>query len=356
LDNNSIEPKIGTPEDVSKLLETLRNVDKNNMLDCVLEMPEQINKAIDAADKYDEGDPPLDRNHIYLAGLGGSAITGELIEDMLAPLRRITIYRGTKPPRDKQGVIISSYSGNTREIIELSQQVTGGLRPVVFLTSGGELSKLGRELSVPVWSMPTGYQPRAAIGWSLALALMIMERWRITTDNTKSQLLNAANKLKGSLKRDKLNEHILVRAAYPIAEAIDGKYAIIFHSISCTGAAKRLAAQICENAKQQAFTLTVPEAMHNSIQGIAGSDPDDWSVVFMTDHNDPESLRESMKKASGYLSNIGFTCTHFPAAGDDQFELTLSRLFLADMVSLFLAARKEIDPTPINVITDLKDA
>ncbi|NQT34792.1 hypothetical protein HQ587_06355 [bacterium] len=349
----NIEPQIASPEEVTAKLEKLKEVDKNGMLEYVFQMPEHILQAAEASVKYDEGDIPLDRSRLHIVGLGGSAISGELLTDMLFPQRPISLLRGTKPPRDKRGVIVASYSGDTREILELAPLVTGGLRTVIFITSGGRLSEMGRELSIPIWKVPSGFQPRAAIGWSLSLALAVMERWRVVHAAQK-KLIMAATRLKKSLEKNNLNEHILVRAALPIADSITDKYTVIFHSTRCTGAAARLAAQINENANQPAYTQLVPEALHNTVQGLAGGDPKLWTMIFMSNSDDLPTLRDSLCKTCDYFKNLGFTCLPYPAAGDDQFELTLSRLLMGDLVSLFVAANNGTDPTPVDVIIDLK--
>ena len=353
LNDNSLEPHLASQKEVKRALAKLNKIDEGNMLDCVLRMPEQIIIAADAAREFNEGDIPLDRSRINLVGLGGSAIAGELLLDMLAPRRLISIHRGLKPPRNKRGLIVSSYSGETREILEIAPLVTGGLRTVVFVSSGGKLVEIAKNCDVPVWRVPTGYQPRAAIGWFISLVLDLMERWRIVL-NEQSKLIKAAKRLKASIERDEISKHVLIRAALPIAEKLHDKYTVIMHTHSCGGAARRLAGQINENAKLPAFSLFVPEALHNSIEGIAGGDPERWALIFMSDQNDPPLLREAILSAMDYLSGLGFNCFPFPAAGDDQFELTLSRLLLSDMVSLFLSALTGKDPTPLKVITELK--
>ena len=355
MSDNNTEPRLASPGQVADELQKLKKVDKNKMLDNAFQMPEHILLGIEAARGFDEGDPPLDRSKIHMVGLGGSAIAGELLNDMLAPQQLISLYGGTNPPRDKRGVIVSSYSGNTREVLELAHRVTGGLRTVVFLTSNGELARLGEEWAVPVWRIPTGYQPRATVGWSLSLSLSLMERWRVISGALK-KLNRAAGRLKVSLESTDLNEHILAQAALPIAEAVKDKHTVIFHSLRCTGAARRLAAQLNENAKQPACIQQVPEAMHNAVQGIAGASPDAWALIFMSDsNNDTPTLRTSMLRTQQFFTDLGFSCLPYPAAGDDEFEVTLSRLFLADLTSLLLAGLKGIDPTPIDVITDLKE-
>ncbi len=349
----SAELRVATVEETAEAVLALREVDQGRMLVHALGMPGHIVAAIEASDGFSEGDLPLDRSRVHLVGLGGSAIAGELLRDMVTPRRIISLHRGTQPPRDRCGVVVSSYSGDTAEIVELSLKVTGGLRTVIFVTSGGELDRLGRELFLPIWTIPTGYQPRAAVGWSLGFLVCIIERWRVY-NGVKDRLLNAARRLEASLGQGDLSEHPIIRAALPIAEALKGRFGVIFHSLRCAGSAARMAAQISENAKQPAFSMQAPEAMHNTVEGIFGGDPEQWALIFLSDSDDPPSLRSALSSTLKYFADRGFRCLPFPAAGNDQFELTLSRLLLADFVSLFLAAMKGVDPNPLTVIAGLK--
>lgn len=355
MDQSKHPPKIplGTSEEVKEVLNRLREVDSQNMFQCALDLPFQIEDAFERSRDYDVGDVPLDRSLLHLVGLGGSAIAGELLRDMLAPKGGIAVHRGTPVPHDKAGVIVSSYSGNTSEIIELGEQVVGGLRPVVFLCSGGALEAVGKHLSVPVWLIPAGYQPRAAIGWSLGYIAAIGERWGVFR-NLEEKLVTTARTLREDLNSGNINEHPILRAAYPIARCMLGRNTVIFHSIRCTGAARRLAAQTNENTKQNAFPLVLPEAMHNGVEGIAHSPSEKWCLLFMTDPYDPPSLKESVERMEEYFAIQGFRVLRIPSAGENPFELTLSRVIIGDMVSLFLAALKSLDPHPIPTITALR--
>jgi len=354
LANTNNQPTLADYNIVQEAAAKLRELDTGNMLDCALEFPQQIKSAIKASEGFIEGDVPLNKSSVHYLGLGGSAIAAELFRDIVYPQRVVSIHRGTTPPRDKCGIVVSSYSGNTQEILEIIPMVTGGIKSVLFLSSGGQLADFAFQWSIPIWKMPTGYQPRAALGWSLGLFSVLMDRWQITL-GVKDKLQRAASRLAASLSKEEGPfTHPIVRAAYPIASALAGKYSIIFHSLSCTGAARRLEAQINENAKQPAFAVLVPEGLHNTIEGISGSNPEIWTIIYIYDPNDPILLRETLRRSLVLLEERGFTCCLFPAAGNDKFELTLSRVLMSDFVSLFLAALRGIDPTAIPTITSLK--
>jgi len=348
------KPKTATIEETSQALKLLDKLDKSSMKDVVLEMPNQITAAFKASANYNEGEKPSDRSRIYLFGIGGSAISGDLISDILSPQNKITVCRGTPPPRDMRGVVISSYSGNTKEITSEVHRVTGGLKSNIFITSGGNLARLAWEWTLPIWRIPEGYQPRGAIGWSMGLLVRAMVRWRILNVNVQNKLEQAAKHLADNLAQVDLIDHTVIQSALSIAQSLIGKNVLIFHSSSCVGAAMRLAAQINENGKHPAFTVSVPEGLHNSIEGIAGGDPNAWSLIFIFDPSDPLLLRERLARSAEYLQEKEYTSLQFPAFGNDRFELTLYRVLLADFVSLFLATLKGVDPTPIPTITALK--
>lgn len=249
--------------------------------------------------------------------------------------------------------MVSSYSGNTKEINELASSATGGLKSTIFITSGGELEKMVIEWGLPLWKLPSGYKPRAALGWSLGYLSSILDRWRITSNLTE-KMTHAALKFRQTFVKSKPEEHILISAALSIAKNLMGRDALLFHSLNCTGAARRLAAQINENGKQPAFAVLMPEGLHNAIEGISGGDPQKWTIIYMTDPNDTELLRDIFRNSIDYLEKRGFRCLIFPAAGSNQLEMTMSRVILGDFVSLFLAAERGIDPTVIPAISALK--
>ncbi len=343
-----------TIDETKLMLEKLRNVDVDLMMDHANCMPAQILAALQSSVQFDEGDLPLDHSHCHLVGLGGSAIAGELLRDMIAPRRVIAVHRGTLPPRDKCGVIVSSYSGNTDEILELAPKVIGGLKSVVIITSGGKLKRYAEDYSIPLWKVPPGYQARAAVGWSMALLVSILERWRVI-HGVKQNLINAAHRLQMDLQNTNSEDHHIVRAAVPIAKAMADKNVLIFHTLKCQGAARRFGAQIAENGKQASFTVVMPEALHNVVEGIAGTNPDRWLLIFMSDPDDQTSLKAAISNVTQHFSKLGFNCLPFPVTGDNQYELTLSRVLLADFSTLFLAAINGINPTPVTTISALKE-
>ena len=92
---------------------------------------------------------------ICLCGIGGSAMSGDIILDYLAPIcdRNVTVIRGVSLPKWVKGgalVVVISYSGNTKEALDIfNDSLAKGLM-MVCISSGGELIDRAKAKNVPV--------------------------------------------------------------------------------------------------------------------------------------------------------------------------------------------------------------
>ena len=108
--------------------------------------------------------------------MGGSAIGGRLALGALGPrLRRpLAIADGYALPGwagPDTLVLCSSYSGTTEETLAAYDDAVERGAPRIVATTGGPLAERARRDGVPVIPVPGGFQPRAAVGYSLVAAL-----------------------------------------------------------------------------------------------------------------------------------------------------------------------------------------
>src|SRR3954464_14407653 len=122
---------------------------------------------------FDSWDSP---GGIIVAGMGGSAIGGELARSILGdhasrPLITARAYGLPSWTTNETTVVCASYSGNTEETLACYEaaDVIGARRVVV--TAGGKLAELARADGVPVIPVAGGYQPRAAVAY-LTIAVL----------------------------------------------------------------------------------------------------------------------------------------------------------------------------------------
>src|SRR5829696_1429992 len=152
-----------------------RAVDSTGQFAETLGLAEHLRDALWRVDSADIA--PVDAHGgLIVAGMGGSSVGGRLAAGALGPrLRRpLALAMGYDIPAwigEETLVLCSSYSGTTEETLATYDAAKAAGAPRIVATTGGPLAERAREDGVPVVPLPGGFQPRAAVGYSLVTAL-----------------------------------------------------------------------------------------------------------------------------------------------------------------------------------------
>src|SRR3954453_11973133 len=155
--------------------EAVAAVDSTGQLGEILDIPSHLRDALWRVDSAVAG--PVDApGGLIVAGMGGSAVGGRLALGALGNrLRRpLVVADGYGLPGwagPSTLVLCSSYSGTTEETLSCYDEAASRGAPRIVATTGGPLAERARCDGVPVISLPSGFQPRAAVGYSLVAAL-----------------------------------------------------------------------------------------------------------------------------------------------------------------------------------------
>ena len=154
--------------------QSFSELDPQGMLSEIENLPDQLQQAWELGMSH-----PLPDwqglQQIVIAGMGGSAIGGDLIRSYALPFANIPIivWRNYDLPAFARGantlVICSSHSGNTEEVLTAFERAVDVEAKVLVVTKGGELGKRAQKHEVPLWTFEHGGQPRAAVGFSFGL-------------------------------------------------------------------------------------------------------------------------------------------------------------------------------------------
>jgi glucose/mannose-6-phosphate isomerase len=124
---------------------------------------------------------------VVVAGMGGSAIGGELAAGYLARSMSVplSVVRGYSLPAyvgPSTFVYVSSYSGNTEETLSAYAEARERRARIVCSTTGGEVGRVAEESGHDIVGVPTGYPPRAALGFGLVPLLFVLGRLGLAPD------------------------------------------------------------------------------------------------------------------------------------------------------------------------------
>ncbi len=295
---------------------------------------------------------------LIIAGMGGSAVGGRLARAALGP--RLTrplavcddyMLPGWAGPQTL--VLCSSYSGGTEETLSCYDDAVERGAPRIVATTGGELAERARRDRVPVIPIPGGFQPRAAVGYSLVSAL------------EAAVLAGAAPSLAGEIEAAaSLVESLAAEwgpdgpedgEAKAIARALHGTVPVIGGAELAAAVAYRWKCQINENSALPAFSSALPEAGHNEIVGwVAARQMARFGVVLL---EDPGANRRNRLRTelTAELSEVGAeVVVHVSARGETRLERLASLVLLGDLVSIYLAVLRGEDPVAVAAIDFLK--
>lgn len=294
---------------------------------------------------------------IIVTGLGGSAISGDLIKNYLREEIKIPFFvnRNYFLPafaNENTLLIASSYSGNTEETISVLNEAIQKKCSILVLTTGGDAEQLALVNNLPVIKLQKGFQPRYALGLSFFSLLIALEKIGLINSQLKEidETLNLW-KSKG-IEYSKENN-----AAFRLAESLIGFIPVIYSIADLTSSAGyRFKCQLNENSKVHAFHNEIPEMNHNEIIGWETYQEKSFPVKIINILDD--ECHQQIKKRFDFLSEI-FQLNKIDViqlkSGEKNFKVRLMDLiYLCDWITFYLAVQRGYDPSEIDNINKLK--
>ena len=302
--------------------------------------------------------PPVDApGGLIVAGMGGSSVGGRLASGALGPrLRRpLALAMGYDIPAwigEETLVLCSSYSGSTEETLATYDAAKAANAPRIVATTGGPLAERAREDGVPVVPLPGGFQPRAAVGYSLVTALEAAALCG-AAPSVRDEV-EAAAALAAELAREWGPAGDEEGEAKRLARALHGTIPVITGAGLTASIAYRWKCQVNENAEIPAFASKLPEHDHNEIVGWAGADRR-LGAVFLEDPEGDERAARRIEVTAELAAEGAAVVERVVAQGETRLERLVSLVLLGDLVSLYLAVLRGVDPVHVRAIDTLKE-
>jgi glucose/mannose-6-phosphate isomerase len=318
--------------------------DTKNYRQDILDFPIQCEKALHLADNIQITQKV---NKIAVLGMGGSALPGEILSNYFSqyPFEVIISKEYDVPARvDKQTLIfIISYSGNTEETIAAYRKISKVGAPIVVVTSGGKLEQLVPMYQSQLIKVPTGLQPRVAIGYMTIPLIKVAHVAGLIPDKTL-ELRNAIQALRKPLFEEYGKE---------LAQKIGEKIPLIYASPKLSSIAYKWKISFNENAKSMAFCNTIPEMNHNELCGYTHANSRFFTIMIKDVVEDPR-IKKRMEIIKDLLKKMNNDAVEIAIKGDDLFSKILTTIYVGDWVSYYYAISKGIDPAPVELIEQFK--
>jgi len=296
--------------------------------------------------------------NIVISGLGGSAISADLIKNYLGNEIAIPIIvnRNYNLPMfaSKNTLFIaSSYSGNTEETISaLKQAINNGCK-IVCITTGGEVEAIAKSNNLAIVKVQPGFQPRYSLGLSFFTLLKVFQELEFISDQAR-----IVENVFDLWKQKGIEYSKDGNFAYTFAESLVGFIPVIYSVADFTNAVGyRIKCQFNENSKLHAFHNEIPEMNHNEIIGWESYQEKVFhsKIINIIDDSYYPQIQKRFAILKDIFSKNGVETISLKSSEKLFRVRLLDLIYLGDWISYYVGVLRGYDPSEIDNIYTLKD-
>ena len=352
-------------------LSFMHTTDTQNMLAEIAGLPDQLARAWELgqalplpAGKNSDVSKTSEFSRVVISGMGGSAIGADLVSAYVADVCPVPIFvqRDYGLPSFAAGkgtlFIASSHSGNTEETLDSFEHALQANCTVVAICTGGKLAEKARAAGVPLWQFDHKGQPRAAVGFSFGLLLALFARLRLIPPQDEL-IASAVTAMKDSQQHFAPEVPAVNNPAKRYAGQLRGRLVTIVASGQLAPVARRWKTQINELAKAAATFEILPEADHNTLQGLMFPEntlnAHTMTLFLRAPSDNPRNrLRSDLTRQAFMLE--GLNTDYADARGGSSLAYIWTLVHFGDYLAYYLAMAYGVDPTPVPALESLKEA
>ena len=175
-------------------------LDQSDMKGAIAGFSNQIQKSYSIMSNWIPHNKYSEIRSILVLGMGVSAIGGDVarVISQNSCTVPIIVNRSYNIPDwvdARTLVLASSYSGSTEETLSAFAQCRERNCPLIVLPTGGKITELANEYKLDIVAVPSGFQPRAALGFSFSLILILLNRLGFVQRETINMVENSLEQL-----------------------------------------------------------------------------------------------------------------------------------------------------------------
>lgn len=347
------------PPEILDDVEEIRRIDKSGMLAYCTRASEHYREASRLAEAVRVSYPTP--KTIIAAGMGGSAIGGELLKDLARPEIGVPIevcreYSLPAYADEDTLVFITSYSGETEESLSTFLDAVERGCMTFCISSGGSLLSFAEKLGSPHIRVPSGIQPRAALPYLFLPMPVCLSKLGLIS-KTGLDISEAVQTLEQLRLENSPEEPSSRNFSKTLASNIKGTAPIIYGFGIYRGVAQRYKQEFNENSKVPSTWNSFPELNHNEIVGWEAAEElaQCFSLIIIRDRDETEQTKQRIKATEELIRNSTRKTFEVWSRGEGRLAKISSAIHIGDLTSLYLAIANGVNPTPVKTIALLKE-
>lgn len=267
----------------------IKSLDSENTLESIKFLPLQIQSSWEKVKKMKFPSEYSLASSILFCGMGGSAYAYHLIKNLYQnelkiPLDLVNDYNIPGFANHHTLVIVSSYSGNTEEVISCLKQAIYKKCMIVGITSGGQLHEILKDNNYPQFVFEEKYnpshQPRIGQGYMQIGAIGILNQLKYVFISDRN-ITELADNIKKAIKKIEETEAAVTNPAKKLALLSSEKIINFVGGEFLTGAIHAVRNPIHETGKQFANYFLLPELNHHLMEGLSFPNSIKTNMIFI---------------------------------------------------------------------------
>jgi glucose/mannose-6-phosphate isomerase len=338
----------------------LKRIDPEDMLGRVAELPRQLPLARRVAASVALSPAHRDVDAVLVLAMGGSAIGAELVAAAAGPRLRVPllVHRDYDLPAwvgRRTLVVAASHSGETAETLSAVAEARRRGVPLAVVTTGGQLGRSAVEAGEPHLRYQQPGQPRAAVGFGVGLLHELLVTAGLLSD--PDPLGPVVEAIESMIERNQPGVPTDDNPAKQLAWSLFGRIPVLFGHGPMYPVAHRWKTQLNENAKAWAMYEPMPEANHNAIEGSLNPRElgDALYVLELRDPDEPDEIATRYRVVEELLGERATNRSTVWAEGPSSLARIMTTVAFGDLVSVYLAILYQTDPTPVTLLSMLKE-
>lgn len=330
--------------------EIIKAFDKGNVLKTYQDMQKQFEQIFSEFKKVDLPNNFTKINKILVCGMGGSALGPDLLKSIFDQKLRVPIfivndYKLPKWVDNDTLVVISSFSGNTEEIISCYKEARRKKFKIFVIASGGELSKVNSPKFIYEAKYNYAENPRFAVGYSVAIFISLLKK------------LNLLDFCGRKIRKDIVHFSKGRKNAEKISPQMKNRIPVIIASEHLLGNAHVWQNQINETGKNFATHFAIPEICHHQFEGLTNPLNLNKNIIYILInsrlyHSRNQKRYKIMKEI---LQKKKIKFIEIDARGDNIWNQSMYVLGVSSYNAFYLAYYNKIDPQPNPWVDLLKE-
>lgn len=286
-----------------------------------------------------------------VVGMGGSHLAADLLKTW-NPRLEIIVHQDYGLPTVPNDVlknsliILSSYSGNTEEVIDAWAKAKEKKLSVAAVAVGGRLLELAKLKKIPYIQIPdTGIQPRSALGFSFQALLKLMGETKASAE--AAQLAKV------------LNPTDYETVGKNLAKRLKGFVPIIYSSARHAAVANNWKIKFNETGKIPAFYNVFSELNHNEMTGFDAAATtrnltERFYFLILRDAADQPRIIKRMEVLQRLFLKRGLPVEVIELIGQNSLQKIFSSLILADWAAFYTAEQYGVESEQVPMVEEFK--